>query len=147
VIWRSGTSMSLYRGVSYKIPKQEKFLYQKERPPNLDIRQDESKIKSKNESESKVSYESEIDKLLDELGPRYADWPGSEPLPVDADLLPGVVPGYNPPLRILPYGVKPSLGFKDSTALKRLARTLPPHFALGIYLLVTPSQHMPLVSN
>ncbi|CAD6253361.1 unnamed protein product [Miscanthus lutarioriparius] len=43
-----------------------------------------------------IKYEDEIDKLLDELGPRYTDWPGSDPLPVDADLLPATVPGYKP---------------------------------------------------
>ncbi|XP_078172329.1 CRM family member 3A [Carex rostrata] len=131
VIWRSGSSMSLYRGISYEIPKQERALYRKEWPKTLDTRQDERKIKNENVSEPKIEYENEIDKLLDKLGPRYTDWPGSDPLPVDADMLPGVVPGYKPPYRILPYGVKSHLGLKDSTGLKRLARTLPPHFALG----------------
>jgi hypothetical protein len=56
-----------------------------------------------------IKYEDEIDKLLDELGPRYTDWPGSDPLPVDADLLPATVPDYKPPFRVLPYGVRPSL--------------------------------------
>lgn len=133
MIWRSGSSMSLYRGISYEIPKQERVLYRKEWPKTLDTRQEESKIKNENVSEPKIEYENEIDKLLDELGPRYTDWPGSDPLPVDADMLPGVVPGYKPPYRILPYGVRSHLGLKDSTGLKRLARTLPPHFALGIY--------------
>ncbi|KAG5075643.1 hypothetical protein JHK84_056874 [Glycine max] len=36
----------------------------------------------------KVNYEHEVDKLLDGLGPRYTDWPGCDPLPVDADMLP-----------------------------------------------------------
>ena len=53
-----------------------------------------------------LNYENELDKLLEGLGPRYTDWPGSDPLPVDADLLPGFVPGYQPPFKILPYGVK-----------------------------------------
>ncbi|KAF3338153.1 chloroplastic group IIA intron splicing facilitator CRS1 [Carex littledalei] len=131
VIWRSGSSISLYRGVSYEISKQERVPYRKEWPKTLDTRQDERKIKNENVSEPKIEYENEIDKLLDELGPRCNDWPGSDPLPVDADLLPGVVPGYKPPFRILPYGLRSSLGLKDSTSLKRLARTLPPHFALG----------------
>jgi len=78
-----------------------------------------------------IKYEDEIDKLLDELGPRYTDWPGSDPLPVDADLLPATVPGYKPPFRVLPYGVRPSLSRMDTTNLRRLARGLPPHFALG----------------
>ncbi|CAN6372673.1 unnamed protein product [Urochloa humidicola] len=78
-----------------------------------------------------IKYEDEIDKLLDELGPRYSDWPGSDPLPVDADLLPANIPGYKPPFRVLPYGVRPSLSRRDTTNLRRLARGLPPHFALG----------------
>lgn len=83
------------------------------------------------ESLSEEKYEEEVDKLLDGLGPRYTDWPGCDPLPVDADLLPGIVPGYQPPFRILPYGVRATLGIKEATSLRRLARVLPPHFALG----------------
>lgn len=78
-----------------------------------------------------VNYEDEVDKMLDGLGTRYTDWPGPGPLPVDADLLPSFIPGYNPPFRILPYGVRSTVGHKEATALKRLARVLPPHFALG----------------
>ena len=47
----------------------------------------------------KVNYEHEVDKLLDGLGPRYTDWPGCDPLTVDADMLPVTVPGYQPPFR------------------------------------------------
>ena len=79
-----------------------------------------------------IMYEDEVDKLLEGLGPRYTDWPGCNPLPVDADLLPGIVPGYQPPFRVLPYGVRSSLGLKEATSLRRLARVLPPHFALGM---------------
>lgn len=78
-----------------------------------------------------TTYEDEVDLLLDGLGPRYEDWPGSDPLPVDADLLPATVPGYKPPFRLLPYGVRSTLGGKEATSLRRLARVLPPHFALG----------------
>lgn len=84
------------------------------------------------ETSSEVRYEDEVDKLLDSLGPRYEDWPGEGPLPVDADLLPGVVPGYKPPFRLLPYGVRSTLTIKEATSLRRLARILPPHFALGM---------------
>ncbi|CAJ1976482.1 unnamed protein product [Sphenostylis stenocarpa] len=79
----------------------------------------------------KVSYEQEVDKLLDGLGPRYTDWSGCDPLPVDADMLPATVPGYQPPFRVLPFGVRSTLGLREATALRRIARTLPPHFALG----------------
>ncbi|KAF3963338.1 hypothetical protein CMV_012270 [Castanea mollissima] len=78
-----------------------------------------------------VKYKDKVDKLLDGLGPRYTDWPGCDPLPVDADMLPAVVPGYQPPFRVLPYGVRSTLGAKGATNLRRLAMVLPPHFALG----------------
>ncbi|ONK66594.1 uncharacterized protein A4U43_C06F9980 [Asparagus officinalis] len=31
----------------------------------------------------------------------------------------------------IPYGARSSFGYKEGTALRRLARVLPPHFALG----------------
>lgn len=71
------------------------------------------------------------DRLLEGLGPRFTDWWGYDPLPVDADLLPAVVPGYRRPFRLLPYGVKPILTNDEMTTLKRLGRPLPCHFALG----------------
>ncbi|KAK4488479.1 hypothetical protein RD792_004243 [Penstemon davidsonii] len=73
----------------------------------------------------------EADALLEGLGPRYNDWWGYDPLPVDADLLPAVVPGYKRPFRLLPYGVKPKLTNDEMTTLKRLGRPLPCHFVLG----------------
>ncbi|KAL0376719.1 UNVERIFIED_CONTAM: CRM-domain containing factor CFM3A, chloroplastic/mitochondrial [Sesamum calycinum] len=158
VIWRSGTSLSLYRGVTYEdsATKLKKRIFRRnELPqkshsatektgqdssesgvlPDKEVPSPESvslKTDSRNpETASEVRYEDEVDKLLDSLGPRYTDWPGDDPLPVDADLLPGVVPGYRPPFRLLPYGVRSTLGMKEATALRRLARVLPPHFALG----------------
>lgn len=74
----------------------------------------------------------DIDSFLDQLGPRYKDWSGRGPIPVDADLLPGIVPGYKPPYRVLPYKIKSTLRDKEMTALRRLARQTAPHFALGI---------------
>lgn len=73
----------------------------------------------------------EADTLLEGLGPRFNDWWGYDPLPVDADLLPAVVPGYKRPFRLLPYGIKPKLTNDEMTTLKRLGRPLPCHFALG----------------
>lgn len=73
----------------------------------------------------------EADHLLEGLGPRFTDWWGYEPLPVDADLLPAIVPGYRKPFRLLPYGVKPILTNDEMTILKRLGRPLPCHFVLG----------------
>ncbi|KAL8515640.1 hypothetical protein ACS0TY_014361 [Phlomoides rotata] len=158
VIWRSGTSLSLYRGVTYEDPAQKlkKQIFrkheipQKSPSPTEKKGQDSPKLgpladtdapqvesvstkpdKSNLETSSEVKYEDEMDKLLDGLGPRYSDWPGDGPLPVDADLLPGIVPGYQPPFRLLPYGVRSTLSVKEATSLRRLARVLPPHFALG----------------
>ncbi|KAL3526459.1 hypothetical protein ACH5RR_011115 [Cinchona calisaya] len=73
----------------------------------------------------------EADRLLEGLGPRFSDWWGYEPLPVDADLLPAVVPEYRRPFRLLPYGVKHILTNDEMTILRRLGRPLPCHFALG----------------
>lgn len=139
VIWRSGSTIALYRGVEYKDPslKQQKREYNKQ----LSQKSSFSDTTSMEEEDSQVqesdtdrdnSYEKEVDKLLEGLGPRYTDWPGCDPLPVDADLLPGTIDGYEPPFRILPYGVKATLVGKEATTLRRLARVLPPHFALGM---------------
>uniref|UniRef100_A0A2P2KKL4 CRM-domain containing factor CFM3Aic/mitochondrial-like isoform X5 n=1 Tax=Rhizophora mucronata TaxID=61149 RepID=A0A2P2KKL4_RHIMU len=170
VIWRSGTSITLYRGMSYKVPSMQlnKRMFkgnevstssipmEKGRPiarsslpietckiikgPSLGEEHAhqsnshtaaEDKEKKENKTSLERIYEDKIDKLLDGLGPRYLDWPGCDPLPVDADMLPGIVPGYRPPFRIFPYGVRTTLGNKEATSLRRLARVLPPHFALG----------------
>ncbi|KAM5581543.1 hypothetical protein ABKV19_010666 [Rosa sericea] len=73
----------------------------------------------------------EADRLLEGLGPRFTDWWGYEPLPVDGDLLPAIVPGYRRPFRLLPYGLQPKLTDDEMTTIRRLARPLPCHFALG----------------
>jgi len=161
VIWRSGNSVSLYRGVSYEVPsvQQNKKIYRKSEnsskllptpsynsvgnPSDIASNSGTSaplaKLESTNDEKErdylpKVNYEHEVDKLLDGLGPRYTDWPGCDPLPVDADMLPVTVPGYQPPFRVLPFGVRATLGLREATALRRIARTLPPHFALGLSL-------------
>lgn len=151
VIWRSGTSISLYRGVSYEVPEVElnkreykkteiasnsSSMAAKKTNTNPSEPHSENLVSAAEEEKDReplpeVKYEEEVDKLLDGLGPRYTDWPGCDPLPVDADMLPAVVPGYEPPFRILPYGVRSKLGVKEATNLRRLARVLPPHFALG----------------
>ncbi|CAD6263445.1 unnamed protein product [Miscanthus lutarioriparius] len=78
-----------------------------------------------------VKLAEETDKLLDGLGPRFSGWWGYDPLPVDADLLPAIVPGYRRPFRLLPSGVPPKLTDREMTILRRLARPLPFHYALG----------------
>lgn len=87
-------------------------------------------------------YEREVDRLLDGLGPRFIDWWWRKPLPVDADLLPEFVPNFRPPFRLCPPSVKPKLTDGELTYLRKLARPLPTHFALGI--LVT--ENLPLLS-
>lgn len=161
VIWRSGTSISLYRGVAYEDPalKLKKKIFGKNELPQMpppaseETVQDSPQLgpladsdapqvesvsiepdKSNLETSSELKYEDEMDKLLEGLGPRYEDWPGDGPLPVDADLLPGIVPGFQPPFRLLPYGVRSTISVKEATSLRRLARVLPPHFALGMGL-------------
>ncbi|KAH0465591.1 hypothetical protein IEQ34_005694 [Dendrobium chrysotoxum] len=78
-----------------------------------------------------TQLEDEADKLLDGLGPRFTDWWGYDPLPVDGDLLPAIVPGFRKPFRLLPFGLRPQLKDQESTILRRLSRHVPCHFALG----------------
>lgn len=169
MIWRSGASVSLYRGVSYEVPSVHlnKRVYKRNEMPSNDLPATtmnkmtrypykfvsnneldglqsnseasvEAEVKKEREMQTEVNYEDEVDKLLDGLGPRYTDWPGLDPLPVDADMLPGVVPGFQPPFRVLPYGVRSTLSQREATSLRRLARFLPPHFALGMLLSICP---------
>ncbi|KAF6170600.1 hypothetical protein GIB67_017849 [Kingdonia uniflora] len=86
---------------------------------------------SNSPSDEELKDIDDLNNLLDELGPRFKDWSGCDPLPVDADMLPCVLPTYKPPFRLLPSGVRPCLGNKDMTMYRRHARTMPPHFALG----------------
>lgn len=76
-------------------------------------------------------YEREVDRLLDGLGPRFADWWQHKPLPVDADLLSAVVPGFKTPFRLCPPLTRQKLSNEDLTYLRKLARPLPTHFALS----------------
>ncbi|XP_042383770.1 chloroplastic group IIA intron splicing facilitator CRS1, chloroplastic-like [Zingiber officinale] len=76
-------------------------------------------------------YEREANRLLDGLGPRFVDWWWRTPLPVDADLLPEVVPSFRPPFRMRPPGIRVKLTDDELTYLRKLARSLPTHFALG----------------
>ncbi|KAG7575593.1 RNA-binding CRM domain [Arabidopsis thaliana x Arabidopsis arenosa] len=78
-----------------------------------------------------VQLVEEADRLLEGLGPRFTDWWAYDPLPVDGDLLPAVVPEYRRPFRLLPYGISPKLTDDEMTTIRRLGRPLPSHFALG----------------
>ncbi|KAI7728759.1 hypothetical protein M8C21_028688 [Ambrosia artemisiifolia] len=76
-------------------------------------------------------FEREADRLLDGLGPRFIDWWMPKPLPVDADLLPEVVPGYKPPSRLYPLSGRSKLTDTELTHLRKQAYHLPTHFVLG----------------
>ncbi|CAK7352610.1 unnamed protein product [Dovyalis caffra] len=155
IIWRSGSSVVLYRGTTYKFQCVQSYTKQNETGMDV-MRHAEEAINDgtnsagmkdiarnmesfipdaakylKDLTQEELMDFSELNHLLDELGPRYKDWCGCEPLPVDADLLPAVLHGYKPPLRLLPYGVKPCLRNKETTNFRRLARATPPHFVLG----------------
>lgn len=82
-------------------------------------------------TESMTEEEAEYNQLLDELGPRFVDWWGTGILPVDADLLPQTIPGYKTPFRLLPTGMRSRLTNSEMTNMRKLAKTLPCHFALG----------------
>ncbi|XP_022960925.1 CRM-domain containing factor CFM3, chloroplastic/mitochondrial [Cucurbita moschata] len=148
VVWRSGSMIVLYRGMTYHLPCVQSYAKQNQaKSCTLDgsnnVEYDSNTVRTtstivsgaskhtKTLSEKELSELSDLNLLLDEIGPRFKDWSGCEPLPVDADLLPGIVPGYKPPTRILPYGVRHCLKDKEVTAFRRLARKMPPHFALG----------------
>ncbi|KAI3716988.1 hypothetical protein L1987_68264 [Smallanthus sonchifolius] len=159
VIWRAGSIIILYRGTDYKYPyffinkrKPNDASVDEPLSPSIDSEEgggEESySIGSKTTqpsliqgvgSRTRVRFQlpgeaqlaEESDQLLDGLGPRFTDWYGYEPLPVDADLLPAVVSGYRKPFRLLPFGVKPKLTNDEMTVLRRLGRPLPCHFALG----------------
>ncbi|KAJ0735262.1 putative RNA-binding, CRM domain, YhbY-like superfamily [Helianthus annuus] len=59
------------------------------------------------------------------------EWWGTGILPVDADLLPQTIPGFKTPFRLLPTGMRPRLTNAEMTNLRKLAKSLPCHFALG----------------
>ncbi|CAN6182069.1 unnamed protein product [Urochloa humidicola] len=152
VIWRSGRSVVLYRGMSYNLQCVKSYAKSTETDSKREVadansavpvhgdrnlrksRVDGVKRSTSNDNfslELEATEAFDIDSFLDQLGPRYRDWSGRSPIPVDADLLPGVVPGYKPPCRLLPYKIKSTLRDKEMTALRRLARQTAPHFALG----------------
>lgn len=94
-------------------------------------REDVSRLNMQN-TEDMTEEELEFNQMLDELGPRFVDWWGTGILPVDADLLPQTIPGYKTPFRLIPTGMRSTLTNAELTNLRKLARNLPCHFALGI---------------
>ncbi|XP_008787651.2 CRM-domain containing factor CFM3, chloroplastic/mitochondrial isoform X2 [Phoenix dactylifera] len=158
VIWRSGSVMVVYRGSNYKRPLRSQssdletnstklsdegstlFIPDVSGAPKLaDEKQSISStaeqarpsLMTPESTESMTGEEADFNQLLDELGPRFVDWWGTGILPVDADLLPQTIPGYKTPFRLLPTGMRSRLPNSEMTNLRKLAKTLPCHFALG----------------
>lgn len=88
-------------------------------------------VKTPVSPQNMTEEETEFNRLLDELGPRFDEWWGTGVIPVDADLLPQKIPGYKTPFRLLPTGMRSRLTNAEMTNLRKLAKSLPCHFALG----------------
>ncbi|CAL4901921.1 unnamed protein product [Urochloa decumbens] len=155
IIWRSGSVMVVYRGSNYKRPLKSQFPNGGASPPvkggdgALFIPDASSPVESDSQgkdlaaqhanasqlnmqnTEDMTEEELEFNQMLDELGPRFVDWWGTGILPVDADLLPQTITGYKTPYRVLPTGMRSTLTNAELTNLRKLARNLPCHFALG----------------
>ncbi|MFS7933873.1 putative RNA-binding, CRM domain, YhbY-like superfamily [Helianthus anomalus] len=131
VIWRSGSSVVLFRGMAYNLPCVQSFTEHKSKHTENVSSINYVGRYVKDLSEEELLDLEELNLVLDGLGPRFKDWSGREPLPIDADLLPSLVEGYKRPFRLLPYGTRPGLRDKEMTFIRRTARTMPPHFALG----------------
>lgn len=98
----------------------------------------EHAVRIADQTKTMTEEEAEFNSLLDSLGPRFQEWWGTGILPVDADLLPQKIPGYKTPFRVLPTGMRSRLTNAEMTDLRKLARKIPSHFALGtIHLLNT----------
>lgn len=160
VIWRSGSVMVVYRGSNYKRPSKSELSDVQSNPTqvpheaeslfipdvsdtskldedvknvtSLKAEQTKPSEMSCGRDENMTEEERECNSLLDGLGPRFIDWWGTGILPVDADLLPQNIPGFKTPFRLLPVGMRSRLSNAELTNLRKLARTLPCHFALGM---------------
>jgi hypothetical protein len=152
VIWKSGSVMVVYRGSNYKGPSRGQpdaregdapFVPDVSSADSSSTRSDsgatpsleksEPAVRNPNRPVSMTEEEAEYNSLLDGLGPRFVEWWGTGLLPVDADLLPQKVPGYKTPFRLLPTGMRSRLTNAEMTNLRKLAKSLPCHFALGIF--------------
>ncbi|KAH7549333.1 hypothetical protein JRO89_XS13G0015700 [Xanthoceras sorbifolium] len=151
VIWRSGSVMVVYRGTNYEGPSSKSQPLDRgealfvpdvssaDRTTSTNVN-GETSTPEKSEpvlsnldcTKNMTEEEAEYNSLLDSLGPRFHEWWGTGILPVDADLLPQTVPGYKTPFRLLPTGMRSHLTNAEMTNLRKLARSLPCHFALGI---------------
>ncbi|CAN6577921.1 unnamed protein product [Malus baccata var. baccata] len=150
VLWRSGSVMVVYRGSNYKGPSRSQTVDGERGGLFIpDVSSAETSVtRSGNDATSgpdkteqalkipervhnMTEEEAEFHSLLDDLGPRFEEWWGTGVLPVDADLLPKTIPGYKTPFRLLPTGMRSRLTNAEMTTLRKLAKSLPCHFALG----------------
>ncbi|KAI3885128.1 hypothetical protein MKW98_002520, partial [Papaver atlanticum] len=150
VIWRSGSVMVVYRGSPYQRPSSSKSVHKETDDffvPDVSsaghpivkndnnavsvLERRESSAVDPDSVENMTPEEVEYKDLLSGLGPRFHDWWGTGLLPVDADLLPPTIPGYKTPFRLLPTGMRSRLTNAEMTNLRKLAKSLPCHFALG----------------
>lgn len=146
VIWRSGSVMVVYRGSNYEGPsrsqsigREGEALFVPDVSSATNVVRDTTSTAEKCDpvvvnpvrNESMTEEEAEYNRLLDGLGPRFVEWWGTGLLPVDADLLPEKIPGYKTPFRLLPAGMRPRLTNAEMTNLRKIAKSLPCHFALG----------------
>lgn len=148
VIWRAGSVMVVYRGSNYEGPssrsqsvnEEDNALFVPDVSSDKSITKDNKSfnpvIENRNQVhpnsvQSMTVEESEFNRVLDGLGPRFEDWWGTGVLPVDADLLPQTIPGYKTPFRLLPTGMRSRLTNAEMTNLRKIAKSLPCHFALG----------------
>lgn len=138
VIWMEGPAAVIYRGKDYvpgwirKFEEREEAY--RERLQSLGLDEEDEREQFKEEKTSCYLQETEIEELLDDLGPQYTEWNEGGHVPIDGDLLLPPDSGFKSPFRRLPYGVRPRLNNFEMTEMRHLARKLPPHFALGGYL-------------
>ncbi|KAI4331503.1 hypothetical protein MLD38_029688 [Melastoma candidum] len=151
VIWRSGSVMVVYRGKDYQGPASRLQSIQRDDDatfvPHISsgkksaddagdtvkpaIEKGEMIVGTTMRTDEMTEEEAEFNNFLDSLGPRFVDWWGTGILPVDADQLPPKVPDYKTPFRLLPTGMRSRLTNAEMTNLRKLAKSLPCHFALG----------------
>ncbi|KAK4367971.1 hypothetical protein RND71_011763 [Anisodus tanguticus] len=153
VVWSKKNALVIYRGCDYTLRQKDDpelhhdFLCSQQNSSFIKETSSSSILNSTGSSEDEMIsgenseedslaineslYEREANRLLDDLGPRYVDWWWPKPLPVDADLLPEVVPGFKPPFRLCPPRSRSKLTDDELTHLRKLARSLPTHFVLG----------------
>ncbi|KAJ6735014.1 CHLOROPLASTIC GROUP IIA INTRON SPLICING FACILITATOR CRS1 CHLOROPLASTIC [Salix purpurea] len=134
VVWTRKDIHVVYRGCNYQWKKNSNTAMIKESFPRNGGQEESKSAGILMEADLNTQpingslFERETDRLLDGLGPRFADWWMRKPLPVDADLLPEVVKGFRSPTRLCPPRMRSKLKDDELTYLRKLAQSLPTHF-------------------